>query len=223
MDAASLKAWRKTQRERLIAARERVTPETLEEWRHRIDRSLELSFPGLAGAKLAFCWPIKGEYDARHLAKTLRDRGTLTALPVVVAPKTPLIFREWHPGIPLATGALDIPYPADSAEITPDVVLLPMNGWDQQGYRLGYGAGFFDRTLAAMKKRPVVVGVTYEIAKMDTIHPQSWDIPADYVVTERGVYRRDPDGLAFLGEPPGGDDPSALSSPVCYAGEVNRR
>ena len=222
MDASTLRAWRKTQRERLIAARERVTPETLEEWRHRIDRSLELSFPGLAGAKLAFCWPIKGEYDARHLAKTLRDRGTLTALPVVVAPKTPLVFREWHPGVELATGAMDIPYPANSAEVVPDVVLLPMNGWDQQGYRLGYGAGFFDRTLAAMQKRPVVVGVTYELAKMDTIHPQSWDIPADYVVTERGVYRRDPDGLAFLGEPPGGDDPSVLSSPVCYAGEVNR-
>lgn len=222
MDAASLKAWRKTQRERLIAARERVTPETLEDWRRRIDRSLELSFPGLAGAKVAFCWPIKGEYDARHLARTLRDRGTLTALPVVVAPKTPLLFREWHPGVELATGALDIPYPANSAEVVPEVVLLPMNGWDQQGYRLGYGAGFFDRTLAAMAKRPIVVGVTYELAKMDTIHPQSWDIPADYVVTERGVYRRDPEGLAFLGEPPGGDDPSALSSPVCYAGEVNR-
>lgn len=222
MDAASLKAWRKTQRERLIAARERVTPETLEDWRRRIDRSLELSFPGLAGAKVAFCWPIKGEYDARHLARTLRDRGTLTALPVVVAPKTPLLFREWHPGVELATGALDIPYPANSAEVVPEVVLLPMNGWDQQGYRLGYGAGFFDRTLAAMAKRPVVVGVTYELAKMDTIHPQSWDIPADYVVTERGVYRRDPDGLAFLGEPPGGDDPSALSSPVCYAGEIKR-
>ena len=222
MDAASLKAWRKNQRERLIAARERVTPETLEAWRHRIDRSLELSFPGLAGAKVAFCWPIKGEYDARHLAKLLRDRGSVTALPVVVAPKTPLIFRAWHPGVELATGALDIPYPANSAEVVPDVVLLPMNGWDQQGYRLGYGAGFFDRTLAAMPKRPVVLGVSYELARMDTIHPQSWDIPADYVVTERGVYRRDPDGLAFLGEPPGAEDPSALSSPVCYAGDIGR-
>ena len=222
MDAASLKAWRKNQRERLIAARERVTPETLEAWRHRIDRSLELSFPGLAGAKVAFCWPIKGEYDARHLAKLLRDRGSVTALPVVVAPKTPLIFRAWHPGVELATGALDIPYPANSAEVVPDVVLLPMNGWDQQGYRLGYGAGFFDRTLAAMQKRPVVLGVSYELARMDTIHPQSWDIPADYVVTERGVYRRDPDGLAFLGEPPGAEDPSALSSPVCYAGDIGR-
>ena len=92
-----------------------------------------------------------------------------------------------------------------------------MNGWDMQGYRLGYGAGFFDRTLASLAKRPLTIGVTYEMAKLDTIHPQEWDIPLDYVVTERGVYRRDPDGLAFLGEPDPGD--SNLASPVCYADE----
>ena len=78
-------------------------------------------------------------------------------------------------------------------------MLLPMNGWDPAGYRLGYGAGFFDRTLASLAKRPVVIGVTYELARLDTIHPQPWDIPVDYVVTERGVYRRDPEGLVFLG------------------------
>ena len=142
----------------------------------------------------------------------------MTALPVVVAPKTPLVFREWHPGVELALGALDIPYPKDSAEVIPDAVLLPMNGWDAQGYRLGYGAGFFDRTLASLAKRPVVIGVTYEMAKLDTIHPQPWDIPADFVVTERGVYRRDPEGLVFLPAPePGGS--GELSSPVCYADE----
>jgi len=222
MDAASLRAWRKTQRERLIPARLRVTPAVLDAWRRRIDRSLELSFPGLASCRLAFCWPIKGEYDARHLARTLRERGALTALPVVKARNTPLVFREWHPGVELGVGALDIPYPIDSPEIVPQAVLLPMIGWDAQGYRLGYGAGFFDRTLANLSKRPVVIGVTYELAKLDTIHPQSWDIPMDFVVTERGVYRRDPDGLAFLGEPPGGTDPSALASPVCYAGEIKR-
>jgi 5,10-methenyltetrahydrofolate synthetase len=146
----------------------------------------------------------------------------LTALPVVVAPRTPLIFREWHPGVPLAKGALDIPYPVDSREIVPQAVLLPMNGWDSGGYRLGYGAGFFDRTLASLAQRPVVIGVSYEQAHLDTIHPQSWDIPVDYLVTERGVYRRDPEGLAYLGEPQAGDDPSVLSSPVCYAGEIKR-
>ena len=218
MDTASLKTWRKTQRERLISERLRVTPAVLDAWRKQIDRSLERSFPGLARSRLAFCWPIKGEYDARHLAKTLRSRGALTALPVVVAPKSPLAFREWHPGIQLAVGPLDIPYPKDSAEVVPDAVLLPMNGWDSAGYRLGYGAGFFDRTLANLAKRPVVIGVTYEMAKLDTIHPQPWDIPMDFVVTERGVYRRDAEGLVFLPAPePGGS--GGLSSPVCYADE----
>ena len=222
MDTASLKAWRKAERERLIAARLSVGPAVLDAWRRRIDRSLELSFPGLASCRLAFCWPIKGEYDARHLARTLRSRGALTALPVVKARNAPLVFREWHPGVELAVGALDIPYPVNSPEVVPQAVLVPMNGWDPQGYRLGYGAGFFDRTLASLPKRPVVVGISHELAKLDTIHPQAWDIPMDFVVTERGVYRRDPEGLAFLGEPPGGDDPSALASPVCYAGEIKR-
>jgi 5-formyltetrahydrofolate cyclo-ligase len=217
MDATTLKAWRKAERARLIAARVALAPSVLDSWRRRMDVTLERSFPGLARCRLAFCWPIKGEYDARHLARTLRSRGALTALPVVVAPRTALIFREWHPGVDLAKGVMDIPYPVGSAQIIPQAVLLPMNGWDPQGYRLGYGGGFFDRTLASLEKRPLTIGVTYEFAKMETIQPQSWDIPMDYVVTERGVYRRDPDGLAFLGEPDPGE--GTLASPVCYADE----
>jgi 5-formyltetrahydrofolate cyclo-ligase len=200
MHPDQLKAWRKSERTRLIAARAALEPATLEHLRVRIDAHLARAFPGLASAKLAFCWPIKGEYDARHLTRTLRERGAVTALPVVVAPRQPLEFREWHPGVRMALGPLDIPYPADSPEVVPDAVLLPMNGWDQAGYRLGYGGGFFDRTLAGLSRRPAVIGVTYEMAKMQTIHPQSWDIPVDWVVTERGVYRRDQDKLAFLGE-----------------------
>src|SRR3954467_13610073 len=220
-EPTALKDWRKRERQRLIAAREALPTETLEEHRRRIDGYLELSFPGLARCRLAFCWPIKGEYDARHFARTLRERGALTALPVVVAPKTPLVFREWHPGVKLAVGALDISYPVDSPEIQPNAVILSMNGWDAQGYRLGYGAGVFDRTLASLAKRPVVIGVSYELARLETIFPQAWDIPMDYVVTERGVYRRDADGLAFLGEPQRGEG-SKMASPVCYLGEVER-
>jgi 5-formyltetrahydrofolate cyclo-ligase len=217
MDASALKHWRKQERERLIAARLGIEPSVLDSWRRRIDGYLERSFPGLARCRLAFCWPIKGEYDARHLARTLRAQGALTALPVVVAPKTPLIFREWHPGIELVKGPLDIPFPLNSQQLTPDAVLLPMNGWDPAGYRLGYGGGFFDRTLASLARKPVTIGVSYELARLDSIRPQPWDIPMDYVVTERGVYRRDAEGLAFLGEPDPG--PGELSSPVCYADE----
>lgn len=218
MTFSDVKVWRKSQRERLVAARTALAPDIVESHRRRIDAFLARSFPGLARCRVGFCWPIKNEYDARHIAKTLREQGALTALPVVVAPKQPLAFREWHPGVELAVGALDIPYPVNSAEVVPQAVLLPMNGWDAKGYRLGYGAGFFDRTLASLASKPVVIGVAYEVAKLDTIHPQSWDIPADYVVTERGVYRRDPDGLAFLGAPEMGGA-GELASPVCYADE----
>ncbi|HEY6966751.1 MAG TPA: 5-formyltetrahydrofolate cyclo-ligase [Burkholderiales bacterium] len=219
MHPDQLKTWRKRERERLLAERAALAAPALERLRLRMDAHLERAFPGLAAAKLAFCWPIKGEYDARHLTRTLRERGALTALPVVVAPRQPLVFREWHPGVKLAMGPLDIPYPADSPAVVPNAVLLPMNGWDMAGYRLGYGAGFFDRTLASLAKKPAVIGVTYEMAKLETIHPQSWDIPVDWVVTERGVYRRDGGKLVFLGEPPAGE-PSALASPVCYANEI---
>ena len=208
MQADELKLWRKAERVRLLAARAALDQATLERCRLSIDAHLARLFPGLASAKLAFCWPIKGEYDARHLVRTLRELGALTALPVVVAPRQPLIFREWHPGTEMAIGPLDIPYPANSPEVVPDAVLLPMNGWDAAGYRLGYGGGFFDRTLVSLSKKPAVIGVAYEMAKIETIHPQSWDIPVDWVVTERGVYRRDQRTLTFLGEPVLDETPS---------------
>jgi 5-formyltetrahydrofolate cyclo-ligase len=219
MDIQKVKLWRRELRERLVGARLEVDAAQLEAWRRSIDSHIERSFPGLAEATVAICWPIRNEYDARHLARRLRERGARTVLPVVLAPATPLVFREWHPGVKLAEGAMGIPFPADSAEMAPDAVLLPMNGWDALGYRLGYGGGFFDRTLASLAKKPVTIGVSFELARIETIHPQEWDIPLDYVVTERGVYRRDPPGLVFLGAPPPGE-PSALASPVCYAGEI---
>jgi 5,10-methenyltetrahydrofolate synthetase len=216
MQVDELKAWRKAERARLIEAREALPAQDVERARQAIDSHLERGFPGLRSTTLAFCWPIRNEYDARHLARTLRAAGALTALPVVVAPKTPLVFREWHPGVALAEGPLGIPYPVDSRALAPRAVLLPMNGWDMQGYRLGYGGGFFDRTLASLKERPLVIGVTYEMARMQTIHPQPWDVPLDYVVTERGVYRRDASELVFLGAP---GPTSDMASPVCYADE----
>ena len=161
MDIQALTLWRREQRQRLVAARLAVDAAQLESWRQSIDSHIERSFPGLAKVTVAICWPIRNEYDARHLARRLREQGARTVLPVVIAPKTPLVFREWHPGVKLAEGAMGIPYPVDSAEMAPDAVLLPMNGWDAQGYRLGYGGGFFDRTLASLAKTPVTVGVSY--------------------------------------------------------------
>jgi 5-formyltetrahydrofolate cyclo-ligase len=214
MTPSDVYAWRKTERRRLLAAREAVTPEQLQDWRARIDHHLERAFPDLVHGVVAFCWPYRGEYDVRHHAAQLRRLGASTALPVVVAAGAPLIFRKWYPGVKLKDGPLGIPYPEDAEVLTPDHVLLPMVGWDAAGYRLGYGGGFFDRTLASMARRPRVIGVAYELQYLPTIHPQPHDIPMDFLVTERGVHRREADGLRFL-------DPAAtLSSPVCYAGEI---
>jgi 5-formyltetrahydrofolate cyclo-ligase len=212
--SAELTAWRKNERARLLRERSALSEETLAGMRSRMDTHIERAFPDLVHGVLAFCWPYKNEYDVRHLAAALRRRGARTAMPVVVAPKTPLIFREWHPGVKLANGPLGIPYPIESDEVQPDHVLLPMVGWDGDGYRLGYGGGFFDRTLAAIAKRPRVIGVAYEQAYLKTIQPQPHDVPVDFVVTERGVYRREPEGLKFL------DNPQGFSSPPCYAGEM---
>ena len=219
MQHAELMAWRKEMRRALLARRQAVPAEQLQAWRMAMDRHLQYGFPGLARGVVAFCWPIRNEYDARHLLHRLRQQGAVAALPVVVAPKAPLVFREWHPGAEMALGKLDIPYPRAGAELAPDTVLLPMNGFDAQGYRLGYGGGFFDRTLESLRdSRPVVIGVSFELAAIDTIKPQPWDIPMDYVVTERGVYQRDGDRLEFLGVPQ--EQRVELSSPVCYAADI---
>ena len=112
MDPDRLKLWRKAERERLVADRLGLDAKTLERYRSVIDTHLEQAFPGLSKGTLAFCWPFKNEYDPRFLGHRLRGRGARTALPVVVAPRQPLIFRLWTPGDALAKGVYDIPYPA---------------------------------------------------------------------------------------------------------------
>ena len=224
MNADELKAWRKAERERLLAARLAVDSATLHEMRAAIDTHIERAFPGLATGTIAFCWPFKNEYDARFLAHRLRGRGARTALPVVVAPRQPLIFRLWKPGDELAKGVYDIPYPAAGEPVVPDAAIVPMNGFDTGGYRLGYGGGFFDRTLASLRsgesKRPVAIGVSLELARMPTIHPQSYDIPMDYVVTELGVYERLEGRLALLKAPKQVHSIPGYSSPACLAHEI---
>ncbi|CAM9673059.1 unnamed protein product, partial [Phaeothamnion confervicola] len=151
MDPDALKQWRKDARERLVASRLALDADTLHAHRLAIDTHIERAFPGLAHGTLAMCWPFKNEYDPRFLAHKLRERGAKTALPVVVAPRQPLIFRLWKPGDVLAKGVYDIPYPESGDPVAPDFALVPMNGFDAGGYRLGYGGGFFDRTLASLR------------------------------------------------------------------------
>src|SRR5690606_33934120 len=106
----------------------------------------------------------------------------------------PLIFRAWKHGDPLEKGVWNIPIPATGAPVLPDIVISPVVGVDTNRYRLGYGGGFYDRTLAAMPRKPLVIGVGYELQRIPTIHAQAHDIPLDVVVTDARRSSRSPGG-----------------------------
>jgi len=150
---------------------------------------------------VGFCWPFKGEYDGRSLIVKLRARGARAALPAVIAKKHPLEYREWWPGVPMKPGALDIPAPEGTPILIPDAVFMPPLGFSEEGARLGYGAGYFDRTLAALSPQPLKIGVAYELQRIPTIYPQPHDVLMDFVVTEVEIYAVEEGGLRAV--PPG--------------------
>jgi 5,10-methenyltetrahydrofolate synthetase len=180
-------AWRRLERLRLIQARMTLTAEERIAASAALCDRLQSLLGSLSGHCLSAYWPLRGEPDLRALLRSLHARGVRCALPVVVEKGEPLAFREWTPGCVMARGIWDIPYPADGAFVTPDIALAPVVGFDRQCYRLGYGGGYFDRTLAALRPRPRVIGVGYEAAALATIHPLPHDIPMECIVTERRV------------------------------------
>lgn len=178
-----LKAWRRTTRERLIAARMAVPLEA----RARAADCISEEIEGLVGPgqTLSFYWPMKGELDFRGLAARLHARGIRLALPVVVEKQRPMVFRPWAPGAAMARGIWNIPEPATVEIVRPDIALAPVVGFTDDCYRLGYGGGYFDRTLAALDPRPLAIGVGLEMQRIETIHPQPHDVRLDAIITER--------------------------------------
>lgn len=179
--------WRKAERQRLITARLAIDSGLRQQHGERIAASLEEAIGEVRGMTVSFYWPLRGEPDLRRAMERIASRGGRCALPVVIARGRPLIFRAWAPGDPLERDVWNIPVPAEGKEVTPEIVIAPVVGFDRACYRLGYGGGFFDRTLAAMPGRRRVVGVGYAEAAIPTIFPQSHDIPMDVVVTQDGI------------------------------------
>jgi 5-formyltetrahydrofolate cyclo-ligase len=182
-----VRLWRKAKRAVLIERRLAMKAAERAARSDAITAALLPALPSHPGALIGFYWPFKGEYDPRPLVRSLHVQGIRLALPVVVQKAKPVIFREWWPGIPMANGIWNIPVPAAGDPVAPDVLLVPVVGFDRQNYRLGYGGGYYDRTLAAATTRPRTIGVGFEMARVVTIHPQPHDIPMDQVVTERTV------------------------------------
>ncbi|MBW8298610.1 MAG: 5-formyltetrahydrofolate cyclo-ligase [Hydrogenophaga sp.] len=186
---ADIKRWRTSERQRLIAERLAVPVEIRTAAGEAIAARVLAEIGDVEGRVVSIYWPFRGEPDLRPLMEEIARLGGRTALPVVVEKGLPLEFHSWQSGQPLTRGVWGIPFPAEKRPCIPDLVIAPVVGYDHGCYRLGYGGGFFDRTLAAMQARPKVVGVGYSTAKLSTIHPQKHDIPMDLVVTEAGTAR----------------------------------
>ncbi|WP_092713681.1 5-formyltetrahydrofolate cyclo-ligase [Rhizobium multihospitium] len=178
--------WRKAERQRLIGERKALPIAKREEYAGAIAAYLDQVVTDIDGRHISLFWPFSGEPDLRGWMAALTARGANCLLPVVVAKATPLIFRSWKTGEPLEHGVWNIPVPAEGRQAVPDIVIAPLVGFDSRHYRLGYGGGFFDRTLAALKRKPLVIGVGFETQRIDTIRPLAHDIPMDVIVTQAG-------------------------------------
>jgi 5-formyltetrahydrofolate cyclo-ligase len=176
--------WRKAERQRLIEQRLAVDAEERQARSNRIASGLDLAIGKVSGRIVSGYWPFRGEPDLRNWAIRVIERGGRIALPVVIRKGWPLEFRVWAPGDPLERGVWNILVPSRGPSVQPDVVIAPVVGFDEANYRLGYGGGFFDRTLAVMPKRPFVIGVGYANSVIRTIYPQPHDIPMDAIVTD---------------------------------------
>jgi len=205
MNWPEIKAWRKEARQKLLAARAAMTMAVREDLSRRLIEQLR---PVLKERPqpISFYWPIKAEPDLKVLMRELDAAGVEVCLPVCIKLGEPLTFRRWTKGARMERGFWDIPVPADPTEIQPKTLIAPIVGYDAASYRLGYGGGFFDRTLAKLGDAATAIGIGFSLFRLPTIHPQAHDIPMASIVTEVGVAA--------------GDGAKPASS-VCYLDEAD--
>jgi 5,10-methenyltetrahydrofolate synthetase len=175
--------WRKAERERLIALRQSVPVAARAAADAAIAAEFDRRLGPVAGRTVALYWPFRGEPDLRGWAAAARTAGARTCLPVVVRKAAPLAFRLWTGAERLERGVWNIPIPPEtSPEVVPDIVIAPVVGFDAAHYRLGYGGGFYDRTLARLRaggSGPRTIGVGFAFQRLPTIFPQPYDIALD--------------------------------------------
>lgn len=183
------KTFRTQLRRRVISAREALTDTARAALTARLEQHLLTLLATLDPASIGFCWPYRAEPDLRHfMARWLAAAPQRSAaLPVVIDPQNPMVFRHWTPDTPLVPDRHGIPHPPSGAPMVPALVLVPVNAFDADGYRIGYGGGYFDRTLAAIDT--MAVGVGFELGRVPSVVPQPYDRPMNWIVTEDGAMR----------------------------------
>ena len=202
---SDIRRWRDARRKKLVTERLRIDADDRRAAQAAICENIRAEFGELADADIGFYFPIKGEIDLRPMVRDLLTVGAEAALPVVVAKNHPLEFWAWHADTIMTRGIGRIPVPAVRKAILPNVLLVPLLGFDSAGHRLGYGAGYFDRTLANYRLKPTTIGVGFEQGHLSTIYPQPHDVPMDAIVTEKRCMRFDRHAAE-----------STVSSPPCY-------
>lgn len=142
-------------------------------------------------AIVAAYWPIRDEIDSKPLLIHLMDHLRQTvALPVVMGDELPLMFRQWESDAPLFEAGFGALAPSETAPVVvPDMIIIPLLAYDEHGTRLGYGRGYYDRTIAAMVKKPTIVGYAFSAQELSDIPREDHDYPLDYLITETGVRR----------------------------------
>jgi 5,10-methenyltetrahydrofolate synthetase len=148
-----------------------------------------------APRRVGFYWPLEGEFDARGAIATwlALDAAREACVPVVMQRHAPLAFHAWTPDMPMEIGEHRIPVPATARDVMPDLVFVPCVGFDEDGYRLGYGGGYYDRTLAGWRAAgvaPVAIGVAYEACRTNALPREPHDLPLDAIITDAGCYPR---------------------------------
>ncbi len=187
MSPDELGVWRNAERKRLIDARMSMPLEEHAAASEAITQHLGDRFPAASLPSLGCYWPFRREFNCMPLMQRIIDRGGWVALPVVLQKNHPLEFRRWTPETKMEAGVWKILHPAEGEPVHPTALLIPLVGFDTAGYRLGYGAGYYDRTLSVFPHKPLTIGVGFELSRMPTIHPQPHDVPIDYIVTEAGI------------------------------------
>lgn len=179
-------------RQKLIAARQAL-PDRLER-AVQLQSVLRVWLVGRRESAIGGYWPIKGEFDP--LPALYRwseaDEKRRIGLPVVDKTAGSLRFHVWYPGCPTELDAYDIPKPKGTEVFEPQLLLLPCVGYGPGGVRLGYGGGFYDRTIASLTPRPKVVGLCYSNGFLPFLRGKPDDLPLDALITDDGVaWKRD--------------------------------
>ncbi|MBV9785645.1 MAG: 5-formyltetrahydrofolate cyclo-ligase [Acidisphaera sp.] len=168
-------------RERALALRAECDPAL----GARLGMHVLAACPPAAGAVVAGFWPLPGEIDLRPLLQALHDHGHVVTLPVTPPRGRPLEFRRWVPGAALASGRFGTLHP-EGETVQPDWLLVPLLAFDRAGRRLGYGAGYYDRTLAALPGA-FALGCGYAAQELDEVPVAPYDVRLSAVATEHGV------------------------------------